>query len=57
MTEKLTVTVCFLIFPSMYEGIKKAAEKRDVKISQLLRQVLRDFLRSEVKSEIRPQED
>lgn len=57
MIEKLTVPVCFLVPPSMYEGIHKVAEKRDVKISQLLRQVFRDFLRSEVKSEIRPQED
>jgi hypothetical protein len=57
MTEKLTVPVCFLMTPSMYEGIQKAAEKRDVKISKLLRQVNRDFLRSEVKSENRPKED
>ena len=57
MTENLTKRVCFLMTPSMYEGIQKAAEKRDVKISQLLRQVTRDFLRSEVKSEARPQED
>lgn len=57
MTEKLTVPVCFLMTPSMYEGIKKAAQKRDVKISQLLRQVARDFLRSEVKSENGPKED
>ena len=51
MAEKLTVPVCFLMTPSMHEGIQKASEKRDVKISQLLRQVTRDFLRSEVKSE------
>ena len=57
MTEKLTVPICFLTPRSMYEGIQKAAEKRDVKISQLLKQVFRDFLRSEVNSEPRPQED
>ena len=57
MTEKLTVPVCFLVTPYMHEGIQKAAEKRDVKISQLLRQVFKDFLRSEVNSETRPQED
>jgi hypothetical protein len=41
----------------MYEGIQKAAEKRDLKISQLLRQVFKDFLRSEINSETRPKED
>jgi len=57
MTEKLTVPVCFLMTPSMHEGIQKAAEKRDVKISQLLRQVTKDFLRFKVKSENSPKED
>jgi len=57
MAENLTKRVCFLMTPFMYEGIQKAAEKRDVKISQLLRQVFRDFLRSEVKIENRPKED
>lgn len=57
MTEKLTVPVCFLMTPSMYQGIQKAAEKRDLKISQLLRQAFKDFLRSEVNLEMRPRED
>ena len=57
MTENLTKRVCFLMTPSMHEEIQKAAEKKDVKISQLLRQVARDFLRFKVKSENRPKED
>lgn len=57
MTENLTKRICFLMTPSMHEGIQKAAEKRDVKISQLLRQVFKDFLKSEVNSETRPTED
>lgn len=57
MTENLTKRVCFLMTPSMYEEIRKASERRDLKISQLLRQVIKDFLRSEVNSETRPKED
>lgn len=57
MTENLTKRVCFLMTPSMHEGIQKAAEKKDVKISQLLRQVNKEFLRSEVKSENMSKED
>jgi hypothetical protein len=57
MTEKLTVPVCFLMTPSMHEGMQKAAEKKDLKISQLLRQVFKDFLSSEVKSEMTPMEE
>ncbi len=56
MTEKLTVPVCFLMTSSMHEGMQRAAEKRDVKISQLLRQVSREFLESEGKSEQKPLE-
>lgn len=56
MTEKLTVPVCFLVPPSMFQGIQNASEKRDLKISQLLRQVFKDFLKSEVNSETRPKE-
>jgi hypothetical protein len=57
MTEKLTVPICFLMTPYMHEGMQKAAEKRDLKISQLLRQVFKDFLRSELKSEMTPMEE
>jgi hypothetical protein len=56
MTENLTKRVCFLMTPSMYQGIQNASEKRDLKISQLLRQVFKDFLKSEVNSETRPKE-
>jgi hypothetical protein len=47
MAEKLTVPVCFLVTPCMHEGIRKASEKRDVKISQLLRWLTREFLKTE----------
>ena len=47
MTENLTKRVCFLMTPSMHEGIQKAAEKRDVKISQLLRWLIRQLLKTE----------
>jgi hypothetical protein len=50
MTQKLTVPVCLLVTPSMHEGIRKAAEKREVKVSQLLRPLIRQFLESESRS-------
>lgn len=50
MTEKLTVAVCFLITPSMYEAIRKAARKREIKVAQLLRPLIRQFLESESRS-------
>jgi len=57
MREKLSISVCFLTSRSMYEGIQRASEKRDLKLSQLLRQVIRDFLRSEIESERRLQNE
>ncbi len=51
MTEKLTVTVCLLVTPSMYEGIQKAANRREIKVAQLIRPLIRQFLESEPGSE------
>jgi hypothetical protein len=51
MTEKLTVPVCFLVTPSMYEGIRKAANRREIKVAQLIRPLIRQFLESESRSE------
>ncbi len=53
MTEKLRVPVCLLVTPSMYEGIQKAANKREIKLAQLLRPLIRQFLDLESKSEIK----
>ena len=57
MTQKLTEPICFLTTRPMYEEIRKASERREVKVSHLLRQIVRDFLKSEVNSETRPKED
>lgn len=51
MSEKLTVPVCFLVTPSTYEGIQKAAKRREIKVAQLLRPLIRQFLESESGSE------
>lgn len=51
MTEKLTVPVCLLVTPSMFEGIRNAANRREIKVAQLLRPLIRQFLESEPGSE------
>ncbi len=57
MTEKLRVPVCLLVTPSMYEGIHRAANKREIKLAQLLRPLIRQFLESESRNETKSSEN